>query len=153
MSKDSKKRVTRLDYQAFEPETHTKRQATQHGCLRSLLGVGIGTLPTPAFSRQRVCPSPQNRGGGGAHSPAGEGLGESKFRRLEKSLALCLLCALPLNFPENVTASVCLLCTVPYGSARLDPLSKHLYVLKYITLWSVEVFICLPGLIARVRIV
>jgi len=37
--------------------------------------------PTP---RQRVCPSP----------PAGEGLGESQFRRLEKNLALCLLCGL-----------------------------------------------------------
>jgi len=42
------------------------------------------------LSRQRVCPSSQNRVG--AHSPAGEGLGESQFRRLEKSLALCLLC-------------------------------------------------------------
>jgi hypothetical protein len=29
--------------------------------------------------------------GGGTHSPAGEGLGESQFRRLEKRLALCLL--------------------------------------------------------------
>jgi hypothetical protein len=29
-----------------------------------------------------------------AFSPAGEGLGESQFRRLEKSLALCLLCEL-----------------------------------------------------------
>ncbi len=42
------------------------------------------------LSRQRVCPSPRNRGGGA--SQAGEGLGESQFRRLEKSLALCLLC-------------------------------------------------------------
>ncbi len=38
------------------------------------------------LSRQRVCPSPQNRGGG-AHSPEGEGLGESQFRRLEKNLS------------------------------------------------------------------
>ncbi len=44
------------------------------------------------LSRQRVCPSPQNRGGS---TLAGEGLGESQFRRLEKSLALCLLCGLP----------------------------------------------------------
>ncbi len=36
------------------------------------------------LSRQQVCPSPQNRGG--AHSPAGEGLGESQLRRLEKKL-------------------------------------------------------------------
>ncbi len=47
-------------------------------------------LSQPLFC-QRVCPSPQNRGG--AHSPAGEGLGESQFRRLEiKRIALCLLC-------------------------------------------------------------
>ncbi len=45
------------------------------------------------FSRKRVCLSPKNRGGG-AYSPAGEGLGESQFQRLKKSLALCLLCAL-----------------------------------------------------------
>jgi hypothetical protein len=44
-------------------------------------------------SRQRDAPPPRTKGRG-AHSPAGEGLGESQFRRLEKSLALCLLCAL-----------------------------------------------------------
>jgi hypothetical protein len=37
-------------------------------------------------------PLPPEPKGGGAHSPAGKGLGESQFRRLEKSLALCLLC-------------------------------------------------------------
>jgi hypothetical protein len=46
--------------------------------------VGIETLPP--FSRRRVCPSPRNPRGGGANSPAGEGLGESQFRRLEKKL-------------------------------------------------------------------
>ncbi len=35
--------------------------------------VGIGTPPTPL--------------GGGGHSPAGEGLGESQFQRLEKKLS------------------------------------------------------------------
>jgi hypothetical protein len=41
------------------------------------------------LSRQRVCPSPQNRAGGGLSrvSPAGEGMGEFKFRRLEKKLS------------------------------------------------------------------
>ncbi len=34
------KRVTWLDYQALEPETHTNRQATQHDCLPLLLGDG-----------------------------------------------------------------------------------------------------------------
>jgi hypothetical protein len=32
------------------------------------------------------------RGGGRAHSPAGEGAGQSQVGRLEKSVALCLLC-------------------------------------------------------------
>ncbi len=53
--------------------------------------VGIGTLPTP-LSPASVPLSPVPGGGGGAQSPAGEGLGKSQFRRLEKSLALCLLC-------------------------------------------------------------
>jgi hypothetical protein len=44
------------------------------------------------LSRQRVCPSPRNQGGGGAHSLAGEGLGESQFRRLEEKLRTLLLC-------------------------------------------------------------
>jgi hypothetical protein len=39
------------------------------------------------LSRQRVCPSPRNQRGGGAHSLAGEGLGESQFLRLEKKLS------------------------------------------------------------------
>jgi hypothetical protein len=68
----------------------------------SLVGIGIGqsaklfssrrkwALPTPPASE--CAPSP--RTGRGAQSPAGEGegLGESQFRRMEKSLALCLLC-------------------------------------------------------------
>ncbi len=44
-------------------------------------------------------PSPANEGvlpprlkGGRAHSPAAKEVGETQFRRLEKSLALCLLC-------------------------------------------------------------
>ncbi len=43
------------------------------------------------LSRQRVCPYPRNQGGG-AHSPAGEGLGASNYNDWSKSLALCLLC-------------------------------------------------------------
>jgi hypothetical protein len=50
--------------------------------------VGIGTLP-PTLSPESVPPGTK---GGGSLSPAGEGLGESQFRRMEKSLALCLLC-------------------------------------------------------------
>ncbi len=47
--------------------------------------VGIGTLPTP-LSPASV-PLPPEPGGGGAHSPAGERVGESQFRRLKKKLS------------------------------------------------------------------
>jgi hypothetical protein len=54
--------------------------------------VGIETLPTP-LSPASVPLLPER--GEGAHSLAGDGLGEFRFRRLEKKLALCLLYALP----------------------------------------------------------
>ncbi len=58
-----------------------------------LVGIGnFGTLPPPLSPASMPLP-PEPKGGGG-HSPAGEGLGKSQFRRLEKSLALCLLCDL-----------------------------------------------------------
>jgi hypothetical protein len=53
--------------------------------------IGIGTPPTPLPHASVSSPRAK---GWRAHSPAGEGLGESQFRRLEKSLALCLLCDL-----------------------------------------------------------
>ncbi len=66
------------------------------------------------LSCQRVCPSPQNRGvGWGAHSPAGEGLGESQFRRLEKRLALCLLCEQGSRSYKNFHASLTIQDTQP----------------------------------------
>jgi hypothetical protein len=46
--------------------------------------------PTPSLASE-CAPTPGAKGGG-AHSPSGEGLGESQFRRLEKRSALCLLC-------------------------------------------------------------
>jgi hypothetical protein len=52
---------------------------------------GIGTLPPP-LSLASATPPPPGTTRGGAHSPAGEGLGKSQFRQLEKSLALCLIC-------------------------------------------------------------
>jgi hypothetical protein len=64
--------------------------------------VGIGTLPVPTpLSPASVAPPPGTKGEG-AHSPAGEGLGESRFRRLEKSLALvCLLCGVDVRVLVN----------------------------------------------------
>ncbi len=51
--------------------------------------VRIGTLPPP-LSPASVTLPPEP--GGGAHSPAGEGLGESQFRRLEKKLSTGTYC-------------------------------------------------------------
>jgi hypothetical protein len=48
--------------------------------------------PTPLAASEFALP-PLPKGGGGAHSPAAKGVGESQFQRLEKRLALCLLCA------------------------------------------------------------
>jgi hypothetical protein len=50
--------------------------------------------PTPSLASDCGPPPGNKDGEGGAHSLAGEGLGESQSRRLEKSLALCLLCGL-----------------------------------------------------------
>ncbi len=46
--------------------------------------------PTPLAASD--CALPAGPKGGGAHSPAAKGVGESQFQRLEKRLALCLLC-------------------------------------------------------------
>ncbi len=46
--------------------------------------------PTPLAANE--CALPPGPKGGGAHSPAAKGVGESQFQRLEKRLALCLLC-------------------------------------------------------------
>jgi hypothetical protein len=54
--------------------------------------VQIGTLPTLSLASECALPPPPPPNQRvGAHSHAGEGLGQSQFRRLEKSLALCLL--------------------------------------------------------------
>jgi hypothetical protein len=45
--------------------------------------------PTPSLASECL---PGTKGGWGGVTLACEGLGESQFRRLEKSLALCLLC-------------------------------------------------------------
>ncbi len=46
--------------------------------------------PTPLAESE--CALPPVPKGGGADSPAAKGVGESQFQRLEKRLALCLLC-------------------------------------------------------------
>jgi hypothetical protein len=46
--------------------------------------------PTPLAASE--CALPPVPKGGGAHSPAAKGVGESQFQRLEKRLALCPLC-------------------------------------------------------------
>jgi hypothetical protein len=65
--------------------------------------------PTPSAASE--CAPPPGTKGGGAPSPAGEGVVESQFRRLEKILALCLLCALRpclcLNFRPLYVRGFC----------------------------------------------
>ncbi len=55
--------------------------------------------PTPLAASE--CALPPGPKGGGAHSPAAKGVGESQFQRLDKRLALCLLCgkAVSYHFP------------------------------------------------------
>jgi hypothetical protein len=48
--------------------------------------------PTPLAASE--CTLPPGSKGGGAYSPAAKGVGESQFQRLEKRLALCLLCGI-----------------------------------------------------------
>ncbi len=77
------------------PPPHLMDESTKYVYIKSSTGyVPSSELgPSQPLSRQRVCPSPQNRGGGGhMHSPAVVGLGESQFDDWRKSLALCLLC-------------------------------------------------------------
>ncbi len=65
---------------------------TKHIYMKSTtVYVPSSELGPPPLSPASVPLLPEPKGGG-AHSPAGEGLGESQFRRLEKSLALCLPC-------------------------------------------------------------
>jgi hypothetical protein len=52
--------------------------------------------PTPLAASE--CALPPGPKGGGAQSPAAKGVGESQFQRMEKRLALCLLCALPSHW-------------------------------------------------------
>ena len=63
--------------------------------------------PTPlAASECALHPGPK---GGGAHSPAAKGVGESQFQRLEKRLALCLLCGLDYIFVDPLNVVMALL--------------------------------------------
>jgi hypothetical protein len=46
----------------------------------------VGIVTPPTLSPASECASPWNRKGGGAHSPACEGMGESQSGRLERKL-------------------------------------------------------------------
>ncbi len=59
--------------------------------------------PTPLPASE--CALPPGPKGGGAHSPAAKGVGESQFQRLEKRLALCLLCAADSSLGSNPNIS------------------------------------------------
>ncbi len=67
--------------------------------------VGIGTPPHPLPQASVSLPQ-EPKGGGGTHSPAGEEVGESKFRRPEKSLALRLLYRLHKSKRTNLVVDL-----------------------------------------------
>jgi hypothetical protein len=61
----------------------------------------IWDFPPPSLASE-CAPLPPSKGGGGAHSPAGEGWGSPNSDDWRKSFALCLLCVSPL-WREHVT--------------------------------------------------
>jgi hypothetical protein len=82
------------------PPQHKVHIYTEYHIVCSL--VGFGTLP-PLLSPASV-PLPSEPKGG-AHSPAGEGVGESQFRRLEKKLStLPTLCSIGSDACFSVVA-------------------------------------------------
>ncbi len=64
-----------------------------------------------------MCPPPRTKGWG-AHSPAAKGVGESQFQRLEKRLALCLLCAC---WSQNLIADLELALYLKFLNTEPDP--------------------------------
>ncbi len=73
--------------------------------------------PNPSLASK--CAPPPGTKGEGAHSPAGEGLGESQFRWLEKSLALCLLCGTLLSIMKT-TLEILFSLTLSGRSSMVD---------------------------------
>ncbi len=65
--------------------------------------------PTPLAASE--CALPRGPKGGGAHSPAAKGVGESQFQRLEKRLALCLLCGITIQHKKMTFIVGCGLCS------------------------------------------
>ena len=66
----------------------------------------LGLSQSQPLSPESV-PFPPERGGGGAHSPAGEGLGESKFRRLEKKLSILPILGFLHILVHNIRICTC----------------------------------------------
>jgi hypothetical protein len=73
--------------------------------------------PTPSLANECAPPPPPRTKGGGAHSPAGEGVGEYQFRRLEKKLSTLPTLWLIVN--SGITSMVNVICD------SISPLSMH----------------------------
>jgi hypothetical protein len=50
--------TSELRYQKLGPETHSKGQATQHGCLPSLLGDGDNKVEPVHGEEKNICTGP-----------------------------------------------------------------------------------------------
>jgi hypothetical protein len=72
--------------------------------------------PTPLAASE--CALPPGPKGGGEHSPAAKGVGESQFQRLEKRLALCLLCGFAWPNTMQTCVSALKYCKVRYYVER-----------------------------------
>ncbi len=104
----------RLPNCALQSQSTYKPRIPQ--CLSPRRNWNLGT-PDP-FSRKRVWPSPQNQRGGGAHRPAGEGVGSPISDDWRKSLAICLLC-------DNIPTCLQLVeGGIPDSAAALQPAKK-----------------------------
>jgi hypothetical protein len=100
-----------------EPSTHKVHIYKEYHSKCPL--VGIGTLPPP-LSPASV-PLPPETKGRGVTFACGWEVGESQFRRLEKSLALCVLCGSTLLHILSSTVGRMIL-TGPMECRREEPM-------------------------------
>jgi hypothetical protein len=89
--------------------------------------------PTPLAASE--CALPPGPKGGGAHSPAAKGVGESQFQRLEKRLALCLLCDVWPRIPfRHKTKHTCYQNPNPSRETVPSKLAKQMFFSFFLVL-------------------
>jgi hypothetical protein len=94
------------------------------------------------LSRQRVCPSPQNRGEGGT---LGEGLGESQFRRLEKKLSTLPTLWYCVSVPPWMKEVKGIILYIEGGGPTYAARSLPLYISAFATRVLLSTYVCVKG--------